>query len=77
MLASRAGAVTTRLQNLEQEQRRAGFGLRADVASSWKRLEHYMDQAEAALSAKDPDAAKTHMENAERELGTLEKFLGR
>jgi serine/threonine protein kinase len=77
MLASRAGAVTASLQDLQQEQRRSGYGLRGDIAASWKRLEHYMDQAEEALSAKDPDAAKTNMENAERELGTLEKFLGR
>ena len=77
MLASRAGTVTARLQDLQEEQRRAGYGLRGDIAASWKRLEHYMDQAEDALSAKNPDAARTNMENAERELGTLEKFLGR
>ena len=36
-----------------------------------------MDQAEAAISAKDPAQAKEHMESAEREIQTLEKFLGR
>ncbi len=29
------------------------------------------------VSAKEPDAAKEHMESAEREVAALEKFLGR
>ena len=77
MLASRAGAVSTSLQNLQQAQQRSGLGLRGDISASWKRMEHYMDQAEAAIAAKDPDLAKEHMESAEREIQTLEKFLGR
>jgi len=77
MLASRAGAASTSLQNLQQEQKRSGYGMRGDITASWKRMEHYMDQVEAALSAKDPDAARENMENAEREVTALEKFLGR
>jgi serine/threonine-protein kinase len=77
MLASRAGAVSSSLQNLQQAQQRSGLGLRGDISASWKRMEHYMDQAEAAISAKDPALAQEHMESAEREIQTLEKFLGR
>ena len=77
MLASRAGAVSGSLQNLQQEQKRSGFGLRGDIAASWKRMEFYMDQLEAAISAKDPEAAKEHMDDADREITALEKFLGR
>ena len=77
MLASRAGAVSSSLESLQQQQQRSGFNLRGDISSSWKRMEHYMDQVEAALAAKDPDAAKENMESAEREITTLEKFLGR
>ena len=77
MLASRAGAVASSLQNLQQQQQRSGLGLRGDIAASWKRMEFYMDLLEAAISAKDPEAAKEHMENAEREITALEKFLGR
>ena len=77
MLASRAGAVSSSLQNLQREQQRQGFGLRGDIAASWKRMEFYMDQLEASISAKDPEAAKEHMDSAEREIATLEKFLGR
>jgi eukaryotic-like serine/threonine-protein kinase len=77
MLASRAGAVSSSLQNLQQQQQRSGLGLRGDITASWKRMEHYMDQMEAALAAKDVEAAKENMENAEREVAVLEKFLGR
>jgi hypothetical protein len=77
MMASRAGAVASSLQNLQADQKRSGFGLRGDISASWKRMEHYMDQAEAAISAKDPAAAKEDMDSAEREISTLEKFLGR
>jgi hypothetical protein len=77
MLASRAGAVSSSLQNLQQEQKRSGFGRRGDITASWKRMEHYLDQVDAALAAKDADAARENMENAEREVTALEKFLGR
>lgn len=77
MLASRAGAASSSLQNLQQQQQRSGLGLRGDITASWKRMEHYMDQVEAALVAKDVEAAKENMENAEREVAVLEKFLGR
>jgi serine/threonine-protein kinase len=77
MLASRAGAVSTSLQSLQQQQQRSGYNLRGDIAASWKRMEHHVDQVDAALAAKDPDAARENMESAERELATLEKFLGR
>jgi serine/threonine-protein kinase len=77
MMASRAGAVASTLKNLQQEQKRSGFGLRGDISASWKRMEYYMDQAEAAISAKDPALAKENMESADREIQTLEKFLGR
>ena len=77
MLASRAGAISSSLQNLQQAQQRSGLGLRGDISASWKRMEYYMDQAEAAISAKDPALAKENMENADREIQTLENFLGR
>ncbi len=77
MLASRAGAISTTLQNLQNEQKRSGLGLRGDISASWKRMEYYMDQAEAAISAKDPALAKENMDSADREIQTLEKFLGR
>jgi serine/threonine-protein kinase len=77
MLDSRAAAVDGSLQNLQQQQARSGLGLRGDISASWRRMQTYMRQTEDALASKDPDAAKENMDNVERELGLLEKFLGR
>ena len=40
-------------------------------------MQTYMRLTEAALESKDLDAAKENMDNVERELAVLEKFLGR
>jgi hypothetical protein len=77
MLDSRAAAVDGSLQNLQQQQARSGLGLRGDISASWRRMQTYMRLTEAALESKDPDAAKENMDNVERELAVLEKFLGR
>lgn len=77
MLASRAGAVRSSLENLQRQQAAMGLGLRGDIAAAWKRMEYYMDQAEAALNKGDAAAAQRHMEAAEREIDRLEAFLGR
>lgn len=77
MLDSRAAAVDGSLQTLQQQQARSGLGLRGDISASWRRMQTYMRQTDAALASKDPDAAKENMDNVERELGVLEKFLGR
>jgi len=77
MLASRAGAVKTSLETLQRQQSAMGLSLRGDITASWKRMEYYMDQAEAALGKGDPAAARRHMEAAGREVDRLEAFLGR
>jgi len=76
-LASRAGAVRGSLENLQRQQAAMGLGLRGDVSASWKRMEYYLDQAEAALSKGDAAAARRHLDAAEREVDQLETFLGR
>ncbi|MGA9058453.1 MAG: hypothetical protein WB763_18285 [Terriglobia bacterium] len=40
-------------------------------------MEQYTGQADAALKARSPEAAKKYMDLAEREIEKLEKFLGR
>ncbi|MGA2328683.1 MAG: protein kinase [Bryobacteraceae bacterium] len=77
MLAARANAVRGTLQNLEQQQRSTGVGLRIDISASWKRMEFLLDEAEAALKRQDLAAAKRNLDNAERETDKLEQFLGR
>jgi serine/threonine-protein kinase len=77
MLAARSNAVRGTLQNLEQQQRSMGVGLRGDISASWKRMEFLLDEAEAALKRQDLAAAKRNLDNAERETDKLEQFLGR
>jgi hypothetical protein len=76
MLAARSNAVRGTLQNLEQQQRSMGVGLRGDISASWKRMEFLLDEAEAALKRQDLAAAKRNLDNAERETDKLEQFLG-
>jgi hypothetical protein len=77
LLGARVNAVRGTLQNLEQQQRSQGVGLRTDISASWKRMEFLMDEAEAALKRQDLKAAKRNLDNAERETDKLEQFLGR
>jgi len=76
-LASRANALRSSLQNLEQQQRASGLSLRTDISASWKRMELLLDEAEAALKARDVNAAKRNLDLAEREVDRLDQFLGK
>jgi hypothetical protein len=76
LLSSRASVVDQSLQTLQQQQSSSGLSLRGDISASWIRMKGYMDRADAALSASRPNAAKRNMDQAEREIDFLEKFLG-
>jgi serine/threonine-protein kinase len=76
-LEGRAGAVKDSVEHLRQQQERAGFSLRHDISASESSMEMYMGKAEAALSSRNPQAAKKYMDLAEREIENLEKFFGR
>jgi serine/threonine-protein kinase len=75
-LASRANALRSSLQNLEQQQRASGLSMRTDISASWKRMEFLLDESEAALKARDVTAAKRNLDLAEREVDRLDQFLG-
>ena len=77
LMAVRTGAVKTSLANIRREQERSGLGMRGDITESELRLEYLMDAAESSLGAEDPAAAKKNLDLAERQLETLERFLGR
>jgi len=76
-LAARANALRASLQNLEEQQRRSGLSMRTDIATSWKRMEAFLDEAEAALKDRDLPGAKRALALAEREADRLDRFLGR
>jgi hypothetical protein len=76
-LGSRANALRSSLQNLEQQQRASGLSMRTDISASWKRMEYLLDEAEAALKASDVPGARRNLDLAEREADRLDQFLGR
>jgi uncharacterized caspase-like protein len=76
-LSARALAVRASLEQLQQSQARMGLSLRGDITASWKLMESYMDQTEAALKRGDSRAGSRSFDLAEREVTKLEKFLGR
>src|SRR5579875_2654709 len=77
LLAARANAVKSSLENLERQQQSQGLSLRGDIAASLSRMEAYMDASDKALSAANAESATRNMDLAEREIDRLEKFLGR
>lgn len=76
-LSSRANAVKDSVEHLRQQQERSGYSLRQDISASLSNMEQYMGKADAALTSRNPEAAKKYMDLAEREVEKLEKFLGR
>ena len=77
MLGTRANSARSTLARMKAEQARQGLGMRGDILTSEQRMETYMDDAEAALRAGDPDRAKKALQTAEREIDKLDSFLGR
>jgi len=75
-IGSRANALRGTLENLQQQQRAQGVGLRTDIAASWKHMEYLLDEAEAALKAGDAVRARRNLDQAEHEADSLDKFLG-
>ena len=76
-LGARASTTKESVENLRRQQQSQGMNLRADIGATLNRMEQYMNRADAALAAHDPDAAARNMDLAEREAEKLDKFLGR
>ena len=76
-LSSREAAVNDSLDNLKRQQAAQGLGLRGDIAAAQERVKIHVDKAQQALQARDVEHAKKYADQAEADLATLEKFLGR
>jgi serine/threonine-protein kinase len=75
-LAVRAQAANDSVEGLRRQMAAGGNNLRSDISASQSRMKMYMDKFDAAMNAGDPVAAKKYMGMAEREVETLEKFIG-
>ena len=77
MLGTRANAARAALTRMKEQQARQGLGMRGDVTASEQRMAVYLDDAQDAIKAGDPERAKKALATAEREIDRLDGFLGR
>ena len=77
LLAARASAIRSSLENLERQQNRAGLSLRTDMAAASQSFQYLMGEAQASLAAGDAAAAKRNLDLAEQQVEKVERFLGR
>jgi serine/threonine-protein kinase len=76
-LDARASAVSASLEGLKRQQEAQGLGLRRDMAAAYARMGSYLHAANDELSSGDITAARSHMDKADKEISTLETFLGK
>jgi hypothetical protein len=76
-LDSRASAVSASVENLKRQQQADGLGLRRDMAAAYARMNFYLRSANDELNSGNITAARNHMDKADKEISTLESFLGK
>ena len=75
-LSGRRVAITMSLENLQQQQKRAGLSLRSDMAAAHGSMLYLLEEAKTALAAGDAETGKRNLDMAERQIEKLEHFLG-
>jgi serine/threonine-protein kinase len=76
-LSARAEAANTGVQQIRSQQQAQGLDMRGDILASISRMNSFITEANRALSENDLAAANQYIQRADREVSTLEKFLGR
>jgi eukaryotic-like serine/threonine-protein kinase len=76
-LDARASAVSSSLESLKRQQEADGVGLRRDMAVAYARMNGFLSSAGADLASGNITAARSHMDQADKEISTLESFLGK
>ena len=76
-LGGQADAARDGLQQIRNQQQAQGLDLRGDILASMNRMNAYLSEANNALNQNDLQAANDNMDRAEKEIGTLNTFLGR
>jgi eukaryotic-like serine/threonine-protein kinase len=75
-LSSRAAAVNSSLDRLQQQQSMAGYGLRGDMAAKQASMKTNLSKAESAAERGDLPRAKKYADMAASDVEALEHFLG-
>jgi hypothetical protein len=76
-LDARASAVSASVEGLKRQQEADGLGLRRDMAAAYARMNSYLRSANDELNSGNVTAARNHMDKADKEISTLESFLGK
>jgi hypothetical protein len=76
-LDARASAVSASVEGLKHQQEAEGLGLRRDMAAAYARMNSYLRSANDELNGGNITAARSHMDKADKEISTLESFLGK
>ncbi len=76
-LNSRAAAVESSLDALEQQMHNSGLGLRGDMVAARSNMRNDLQKAKQALDGGDTDRARHLLDMAHREVEKLEGFMGR
>ena len=75
-LSSRAAAVNSSLDRLQQQQSAAGYGLRGDMVAKQAGMKTNLSRAESAMQSGDLPKAKKYADMAANDAEALEHFLG-
>jgi serine/threonine-protein kinase len=75
--SGRAAAVKSSLDVMKQSMSRQGLGLRGDIVAAEARMDNDLAKADGALQNGDAARAKIYLDQAETEISTIERFLGR
>ncbi len=76
-LESRAAAIESSLDTLEQQMHNQGVGLRGDMVAARGNMRNDLAKAKQAMDSADTDRARHYLDLAQREVEKLEGFLGR
>ena len=76
-LEGRAAAIESSMDNLEQQMRASGYGMRGDMVAARGNMRNDLAKAKQAMDSADTDRARHYLDLAHREVEKLEAFLGR
>lgn len=76
-LDARTDAAKSGVESIRRQQQAQGFDLRGDILAAMNKLDHDMSAAKQAMNENDLTTANQYMDSADKELTTLENFLGR
>jgi eukaryotic-like serine/threonine-protein kinase len=76
-LDSRAAAIESSLDTLEQQMHSQGLGLRGDMVAARGNMRNDLAKARQAMDTGDTDRARHFLDQAQHEVEKLEAFLGR